>query len=90
MGRSLKKGPFADEHLMKKVRELNEKNEKPLKLLLVVSKACLLLVAQDPLALAHLGMMRTPRMLVMKMVVIAIVLTIRPKGINLNPLRLLL
>src|SRR5690606_22106571 len=28
MGRSLKKGPFADEHLMKKVRELNEKNEK--------------------------------------------------------------
>ncbi len=28
MGRSLKKGPFVDEHLMKKVRELNEKNEK--------------------------------------------------------------
>jgi small subunit ribosomal protein S19 len=28
MGRSLKKGPFADEHLLKKVRELNEKNEK--------------------------------------------------------------
>ncbi|MBS4535554.1 30S ribosomal protein S19 [Clostridium sp. D2Q-14] len=28
MGRSLKKGPFADDHLMKKVEELNEKNEK--------------------------------------------------------------
>ncbi len=28
MGRSLKKGPYADEHLLKKVRELNEKNEK--------------------------------------------------------------
>lgn len=28
MGRSLKKGPFADDHLMKKVVELNEKNEK--------------------------------------------------------------
>jgi small subunit ribosomal protein S19 len=28
MGRSLKKGPFADDHLMKKVLELNEKNEK--------------------------------------------------------------
>jgi small subunit ribosomal protein S19 len=28
LGRSLKKGPFADEHLLKKVRELNEKNEK--------------------------------------------------------------
>lgn len=28
MGRSLKKGPFADEHLMKKVAALNEKNEK--------------------------------------------------------------
>jgi small subunit ribosomal protein S19 len=28
MGRSLKKGPFADEHLLKKVRELNEKGEK--------------------------------------------------------------
>ncbi|UFJ40663.1 30S ribosomal protein S19 [Brevibacillus humidisoli] len=28
MGRSLKKGPFVDDHLMKKVVELNEKNEK--------------------------------------------------------------
>lgn len=28
MGRSLKKGPFVDDHLMKKVIELNEKNEK--------------------------------------------------------------
>ncbi|NLM38494.1 MAG: 30S ribosomal protein S19 [Firmicutes bacterium] len=28
MSRSLKKGPFADEHLLKKVRELNEKGEK--------------------------------------------------------------
>lgn len=28
MGRSLKKGPFADDHLMKKVEALNETNEK--------------------------------------------------------------
>lgn len=28
MGRSLKKGPFVDDHLMKKVQALNEKNEK--------------------------------------------------------------
>ncbi|CAM3561881.1 MULTISPECIES: 30S ribosomal protein S19 [Brevibacillus] len=28
MGRSLKKGPFVDDHLMKKVVEQNEKNEK--------------------------------------------------------------
>jgi small subunit ribosomal protein S19 len=28
MSRSLKKGPFSDEHLMKKVAVLNEKNEK--------------------------------------------------------------
>ena len=28
MARSLKKGPFADEHLLKKVDALNEKNEK--------------------------------------------------------------
>ena len=28
MARSLKKGPFVDEHLMKKVEALNEKNEK--------------------------------------------------------------
>jgi len=28
MGRSLKKGPFADDHLLKKVDELNEKDEK--------------------------------------------------------------
>lgn len=28
MGRSIKKGPFADEHLIKKVEKLNEKNEK--------------------------------------------------------------
>jgi small subunit ribosomal protein S19 len=28
MGRSLKKGPFTDEHLLEKVRELNERNEK--------------------------------------------------------------
>jgi small subunit ribosomal protein S19 len=28
MGRSLKKGPFADDHLLKKVETLNEKNEK--------------------------------------------------------------
>lgn len=28
MSRSLKKGPFVDEKLLKKVRELNEKNEK--------------------------------------------------------------
>lgn len=28
MGRSLKKGPFADESLLKKVRRLNETNEK--------------------------------------------------------------
>lgn len=28
MGRSLKKGPFCDDHLMKKVVELNEKNDK--------------------------------------------------------------
>ena len=28
MSRSIKKGPFADEHLLKKVDELNQKNEK--------------------------------------------------------------
>ncbi|MGY4691817.1 30S ribosomal protein S19 [Salibacterium sp. K-3] len=28
MGRSLKKGPFVDDHLMKKVENLNEKNDK--------------------------------------------------------------
>jgi small subunit ribosomal protein S19 len=28
MGRSLKKGPFADDHLLKKVEVLNEKSEK--------------------------------------------------------------
>ncbi|CAM3496642.1 30S ribosomal protein S19 [Hydrogenibacillus schlegelii] len=28
MGRSVKKGPFVDDHLLKKVRALNEKNEK--------------------------------------------------------------
>ncbi|PDO11313.1 MAG: 30S ribosomal protein S19 [Candidatus Reconcilbacillus cellulovorans] len=28
MGRSLKKGPFADEHLLKKVRALNESGKK--------------------------------------------------------------
>ncbi|MBD1372359.1 30S ribosomal protein S19 [Hazenella sp. IB182357] len=28
MGRSLKKGPFADDHLLKKVAVLNEKDEK--------------------------------------------------------------
>ena len=28
MGRSVKKGPFSDEHLTKKVDELNAKNEK--------------------------------------------------------------
>lgn len=28
MGRSLKKGPFVDDHLMKKVVEMNEKEEK--------------------------------------------------------------
>lgn len=28
MGRSLKKGPFCDDHLMKKVEGMNEKNEK--------------------------------------------------------------
>lgn len=28
MGRSLKKGPFCDEHLMKKVEELNASNKK--------------------------------------------------------------
>lgn len=28
MGRSLKKGPFVDDHLMKKIVALNEKNEK--------------------------------------------------------------
>ncbi|MDX9917932.1 MAG: 30S ribosomal protein S19 [Gudongella sp.] len=28
MGRSLKKGPFIDGHLLKKVEELNEKNDK--------------------------------------------------------------
>ncbi len=28
MGRSLKKGPFADAHLLKKVEELNKKDEK--------------------------------------------------------------
>ena len=28
MSRSIKKGPFADEHLLKKVDKLNEKNEK--------------------------------------------------------------
>ncbi|GAA0380970.1 30S ribosomal protein S19 [Bacillus horti] len=30
MGRSLKKGPFVDDHLMKKVEALNETNEKKL------------------------------------------------------------
>ncbi|MDC3414638.1 30S ribosomal protein S19 [Aquibacillus sp. 3ASR75-11] len=30
MGRSLKKGPFADDHLMKKVEKLNEDNKKQL------------------------------------------------------------
>jgi len=28
MGRSVKKGPFVDDHLMKKVEAMNEKNEK--------------------------------------------------------------
>ena len=28
MSRSLKKGPFIDDHLLKKVEELNEKGEK--------------------------------------------------------------
>lgn len=28
MGRSLKKGPFVDDHLMKKIEALNEKDEK--------------------------------------------------------------
>lgn len=28
MGRSLKKGPFADDHLLKKINELNEQNKK--------------------------------------------------------------
>ncbi|MGO1469589.1 MAG: 30S ribosomal protein S19 [Tissierella sp.] len=28
MGRSLKKGPFIDDHLLKKVEELNESNQK--------------------------------------------------------------
>ena len=28
MGRSLKKGPFADDHLLKKVRELNDQDKK--------------------------------------------------------------
>jgi small subunit ribosomal protein S19 len=28
MGRSIKKGPFTDDHLLKKVEELNAKNEK--------------------------------------------------------------
>ena len=28
MGRSLKKGPFVDEHLLKKVEALNDNNEK--------------------------------------------------------------
>lgn len=28
MGRSLKKGPFADDHLMKKVEKLNDDNKK--------------------------------------------------------------
>lgn len=28
MGRSLKKGPFCDDHLMKKIDTLNEKNDK--------------------------------------------------------------
>ncbi len=28
MGRSLKKGPFCDDHLLKKIEDLNEKNEK--------------------------------------------------------------
>ncbi len=28
VGRSVKKGPFVDDHLMKKVQALNEKNEK--------------------------------------------------------------
>ncbi|SYV91679.1 30S ribosomal protein S19, partial [Mesomycoplasma hyorhinis] len=32
MARSLKKGPFADEHLLKKVEAMNEqKNKKPIK-----------------------------------------------------------
>ena len=28
MGRSLKKGPFIDDHLLKKIKEMNEKGEK--------------------------------------------------------------
>ena len=28
MGRSLKKGPFVDDHLMDRVADMNEKNEK--------------------------------------------------------------
>jgi small subunit ribosomal protein S19 len=28
MPRSVKKGPFVDEHLLKKIQEMNEKNEK--------------------------------------------------------------
>jgi small subunit ribosomal protein S19 len=28
MGRSIKKGPFSDDHLVKKVQDLNTKNEK--------------------------------------------------------------
>lgn len=30
MARSLKKGPFVDDHLIKKIDEMNEKNEKKL------------------------------------------------------------
>jgi small subunit ribosomal protein S19 len=30
MPRSLKKGPFVDDHLMRKIQQLNEKNEKRL------------------------------------------------------------
>ena len=28
MARSIKKGPFVDDHLLKKVRELNKRNDK--------------------------------------------------------------
>ena len=28
MARSVKKGPFVDDHILKKIRELNKKNEK--------------------------------------------------------------
>lgn len=41
MGRSLKKGPYVDERLLKRIREMNDKNEK--KVVRTWSRSCTIL-----------------------------------------------